>query len=394
MSKQSDIRNYGRLAIGAATAGYTAYSRYRNQSTSTRRQNNPSSNGAMFVSRVSRRTGRRKRRSANEVFRRLQQSGSNVVWRYQQTSREYLGPGQLFLGTSLVDGFFDRVPIHIWSLTNSPNLLGNIAKGANPDVAMYRLMYQKNLGDFQLSADVPSQTNLGTNDPNLRWLAECSPEAVPLTNGMVYHKWTHIKLNLYGTYTVPIHYTIMLCTMPESLDPLSFLTTSAGGSIAEGSECANMFKDMVTDQVHNNFGVNSTKSTWRRDMRIIKQYKCTIQPLPYSDQQAEAALPVAYSKAAHIKELNWFIRHDRYRDYKWSRLKEEVTEHRNLDLPGWDVVAPYSAMCDVEWGKRVFLIVRASCPIRALTDQIFMTPELATTNGSYDVSIRNSFTYF
>lgn len=383
---------YIKLGGTALAAGYSAYQRYNNRSRSS--VNEPSSmSGGNMVSRARRRTGRLKKRNANQVFRMYQRGGYEQIYRFQQTSREYLGPGRIFLGTSNIDAFYDRVPIHLISLT--ANQLGavNTAKGANADVTFYRMQYQKNTGDFVLTADYPSQTYLGVNDSNLRWQTETSNSAPPVNINQVFHKWTDIKLNLYGTYTVPIHYTVTLCTLPESLDPLSFLVNTAGGPIAEGSECANMFKDMVTDQVHNNFGVNTGKSTWRRDMRVIKEYKCTIQPLAYSDQQAEGALPINYSKAAHIRELRWFVRHDRFRDYKWSRTKEETLEHRNIDAPGWDVVSPAQILADVEWGKRVFLIIRASCPIRADTDQLYMTDTLATTNGSYDVCIRNSFVY-
>jgi len=384
---------YIRLGATAAAAGYSVYQRYNNRSRAS--YSEPASmSGGMTVSRARRRTGRLKKRSANQVFRLLQRSGQEYIYRWQQTSREYLGPGRVFIGMGNTDATYDRMPIHFMSLTNCPGGLINLAKGCNNAISMCRVSFNKITGDWAYNGDVQSQTYLGADATDYQWQLETNNATVygETVNGL-FHKYTDIKLNLYGTYSVPIHYTVTLCTMPEQLDPLSFSAANAGGVIAEGTECANMLKDMAVDLLHNNFGKNTSKSTWRKDMKIIKEYKCTIQPLPYSDQQAEQTVPVGYSSAAHIKELKWFIRHDRYRNYKWSRDTAETLEHRDLGLPGWDVIQPRQIMCDVEWGKRVFLIIRASCPQRNGVDPIFMQDAYAAVNGSYDLSIRNSFVF-
>jgi len=335
-----------------------------------------------------------KRRNANQVFRIMQRSGDEIVLRWQQTSREYLGPGQVFIGMGGIDANLDRMPIHFVSLTNIGAYgIDAPAKGCHRLVSVCRPYYNRTNGNFFWNGDVQSQTNVGTNATDYLWQSESDTSGANVGGDAksVFHKYTDIKLNLYGTYTVPIHYTVTVCTMKEQVDPFGFLPASSLGQIDEGSECANMFKDWSTDLMHNTFGKNSSKSTWRNDIKIIKEFKTTIQPLAYSDQQAEAALGVTYSKAAHIKELRWFIRHDRYRDYRWSRQKEDTTEHRDMGQPGWDINGPGKLMCDVEWGKRVFLIIKATCPQRNGVDPIFMDPNYATVNGSYDMCIRNCF---
>nr|QGF19370.1 hypothetical protein [Antarctic circular DNA molecule] len=391
MSKTGD---YIRLGGTAIAAGYSAYKHYSNRTApSSSTVISSGAGGAMHVSRTRRRTGRLKRRSANKVFRILQRQGDEIIYRWQQTSREYIGPGRIFIGLGSMDANQDRLPIHFMSLTNGYGDT-NIAKGCNSDISLCRMIYNRTTGAFQYNGDVASATYLGADAADYRWQRETMETGIGLSDPKsVFHKYTDLKINLYGTLSVPIHYNVMLCTMKEQVDPLSFSPAYAGGSMAEGSEAANMFKDWLTNLTHNTFGKNSGKSTWRQDVHIIKQFNCTIQPLAYSDQAAEATLGASFSTAANIKELHWFITHDRYRDYRWTRDAATTLEHRDLSLPGWDQINPTPLLCDVEWGKRVYLVIQASTPRREGVDPIFMSDALSNFNGSYDLFVRNSFVY-
>jgi len=386
MSKAAfDVVRAGALAIGA-------YNQYRGRSSGNKTfvSGMGGGGGGTRVTRVVRRTGRKKRRTANQVFRDLVKQGERIVWRWQQSSRTYLGPGRVFLGMGTIDANLDRLPIHFLSLTGN-NLGRNVpAKGAYNVHSMCRMYYNRTTGAFYWAGDVPSIDNAGNNAANVRWQTETATYS-PLTDiKSCFHEWTDIRLNLYGTYSVPIHYNVMLCTMKEQVDPYQF---AQGEAITEGSECANMLKDWTRSLMYESAGINSSQSTWRNDVRVVKQCRFTIQPLSYADQVAEQQVPVTYASASNIKELRWFIRHDRFRNYNWSRDATATTEARDFDKPGWDLVIDPELYADVEWGKRLFLVIQATCPGRQAGDPIYMTDGYANLNGSYDLTIRNAFSY-
>lgn len=363
-------------------------------SVDTRQKNKNMAGGAITVSRVRRRTGRVKRRSAKQVFKSVIGTGDEVIYRWQQTSRTYMGPGQLFLGSKIRTPEWRWVPIHFMSLTMHDKGDTNVAKGCF-NSCMNRVAYNAANGQFSWENNLVSQQFDGTNAGNTRYQYEVDNTAVGVGqqwSRRIFHKYTDMKINLYGTYTVPIHYTIYLCTMKEQVDPLQFLPYGSG-AIDEGTECANMLKDWTRKLMHNSVATNN-KPTWPSDVKIIKSYKTTIQPLSYGDQNDRTLLPAGYSSTPHVRELRWFIRHDRFRDYKWSRNADKTNESRDFNAPGWDYVAQGTTMCDVEWGKRLYVVIMASSPeIASTADSPYMTTVDAITQGSYDICVRNSFMY-
>lgn len=382
------------IGAGALTA-YNYYNRSRTGTlTATRRKKKSKlMSDNTFVTRARLRTGRKRKRSGEKAFRSFLASGQRLITRWEQTSATYLGPGKVFIGWGKIDENLDRLPIHFISLTNNPKLTGNEAKGAFKNDTMCRMYYNHVTGAYAWASDVYSSTHLGTVAPNAEWQYEHDQTCVGQTSpwSRCFHNWTDIRLNLYGTYSVPINYHVMLCTMKEQVDPFQF---GQGVSISEGSECANMLKDWTRSQLHDTVSVNASPQTWSKDVRIIKEYRTTIQPLTPGDQIDVGNSSVA-SKSPHIKEIKWFVRHDRFRDYAWSRDAINTVEDRDFVNGGWDYFGPFSPLCDVEWGKRLFLVIRASCPSRYNGDPLYCdVPVLATVNGSYDLSIRNSFTLY
>lgn len=391
-----DKSSAGYKLFGAgALAAYNIYnqSRSRTRTITRRRKKSFTMNQGTFVSHARLRTGRKRQRTANKCFRSLVSNGDTVITRWQQTSATYLGPGKVFIGWGLIDANLDRLPIHFISLTSNPKFLDSPAKGCFKGNSMCRVYYNKTTGDYAWASDVFSQDYTGATAATASWQYERDDSGLggsPLAN-RCFHKWTDIRLNLYGTYSVPINYEVLVCTMTEENDPLQFLQ---GVAIPEGASCNNMFKDMTRELLNDTVSVNTSRQQWRKNMRIIKSFKCTIQPLSQSDQ-VDVPNAAVTSKAPHIKEIKWFIRHDRFRDYKWSRLGTQTTEDRDFTNGGWDYSAPTQPLADVEWGARVFLIIKASCPTRLASDPLYCEPStLANVNGSYDLSIRNSFAQF
>jgi len=227
-----------------------------------------------------------------------------------------------------------------------------------------------------------------------QWSEEMRPGTFSSTSSYdIFHNWSQIKLNLYGTRSIPITYNVWLCQMDEQVDPTSFLPNA---TINLGSECNNMLRDMARPLLHNTVAENPNV-TFRKNMKVLKRTRVTIEPLSYSDQAAQITLPSSgvQSTSPHIHEIRWFVRHNRFRNYYWSKDTDQVIEDINYDNGGWDRYLQYSPNCDVEWGKKVFLFVTATS---ATPVNIANWPNAdnnsAQSQGSLDICVRNSFTSY
>lgn len=382
-------------AIRAGAAAYAAYS-------STRTNRTRGSNavvqptGGASVSRRRRRIGRSKRWSNSKLKKAIIGSGDEYIFRWQQTSNTYLGPGQLFLGWSefgpTVPG--QLVPMHFMSLTNC-GTLGNVvnAKGCFAHGMSRALYYPTGVfgGQFQWAA-TDCQDRTGLNTVALGpWQMEkgVDVQTIPTVRGNLFHKYTDIKLNLYGTLNVPITYTVMLCTMKEQVDPFQYNALSYFGN---GTETNNFFRDLMRPRLWDTVGSNANPK-WPGDVKIIKQARITINPPAKSDAADQDLAPTALS----IHELRWFVRHDRRRDYKWSKQAQQLLQDNDFTSSGWDVQLPNENLIDVEWGKRVYLVVMATDPFpepfasfAGLSDQ-YANFQTMKNHGSYDICVRNCF---
>lgn len=343
------------------------------------------------TARQRRRIGRRIRRSD-----KIATSGYKYhIQRWQASSPSYLGPGLYKIGTFQDSPGYTILPIHFMSLTNV-GILGNAnsAKGCFNDIGMNYFFRNDSTNEFSY-ASLVSQTNNGAL-AGTQWRVEQSEVYGELGFARrVFHDWTDIRLNLYGTFSVPITYTVYVMTMKEQLDPNQFPPL---GTIPQHVELGNMVKD-ITRQCTGNSVASNGRTDWPRDVRILKKQVVTLQPLNYSDQAAQvldlgSALP---SHTPNVHELRLFVSHRRFRDYKWSENNVDDTTNNVLDSNGWDINAPQNLMCDVEWGKRVFLFVTATCPQVSPyvpgPDQLLANADSARVMGSYDINVRNKFRF-
>lgn len=385
-------RNYAQMVGTAVRAGVALYRGYNQYRTLRRPTSAPSTMGSSgnFVRRVKVRTGRVKRWNVNKIKKHLIGVGNEIIYRHQATSATYIGPGLMNIGfNDSPTANLHYVPIHFMSLTHQPIGQYVDAKGC-PAVGGMKQLYYDNLTGAYGHAQLPNQNSDGSAASNGTAKYEQGQSLDLNYADQVFHKYTDIKINLYGSYTVPVHYNVFICTMKEQIDPLK---SSVNTLYPVGSEMNNMFRDMTRPLLFSSVGHNSYIQ-YPKDMRIIKSHRVTIQPLPYSDQQAEGALPATYSKSPNIHELRWFIRHDRYRSYKWSEnTLDTTTPNNDLNSPQWDMVNPINNLTDCEWGKKLFLFITATCPKRGAvtTAPYYQDDEHAIQQGSYDICIRNAF---
>lgn len=378
------------IRIGAGA--YEMYSRTRTRQKAKSKRRVFSAQGGATLSREYVKTGKKKVWGLKRLKDRLLATGTQYIYRWQRTSATVLGPGQHPIAWQADPAFptFEKWPIHLMSLTTISGDLGNslAAKGIFTH-GMIGIQYNNAGGFCQWYKNTCQQFDGVTNSPTGDWqLEQCNG---PRTNVMdsMYHKWTDIKLNLYGTYSVPITYKVYLLTMKEQVDPYQF---NEGVNFTSNTECNHMFTDIGRSILYSTVGQNADVK-WPRDVKILKKCSVTINPMDYSNQQAEIE-SVFESSAPHIHELRWFIRHDRYRDYKWTK-GQELIKDLSYTNGGWNVNTSVSPYCDVEWGKRVFLMITATSP-KVVTNVPYetMSGEMAKTQGSYDICVRNAFNVF
>jgi len=382
--------------VGVAGRLYSAYSQSRK-----RKYQSSAMQGSLTLRRTRRRVGRNRRRNANEVYRQWLGRSNRVVYRWQQVSSSLLGPGRVAIQWVDQEGTeFDKMPMYFMSLSQYP--YGGAAwdkENGSRDDGLKRWQYANTAPGngkwvfFPLSSQ---SHNGGPDDPSGHWWLEQqsgrpSPES---PHAYRTHAWTQIKLNLYGTLSVPITYTVMIYQCPECLDPQKE-DVGLPGHVG-GSDVANMNKDMVRSLVGNNLLTNG-RVDWPKDVRIVRKYTKTIQPLPYSDQ---VAMGGSAASTAHVENMNIFIRHDRARDYRWRDDLNDQIPAVDLTNPSWDVYRENQQENDVEWGKKVYMMITASCPERLsataglsgdLLSNDAVGRAIMETAGSFDILVRQCF---
>jgi len=376
--------------IGAAAGSYMA-------GRSTRSRSMVSSGGVRF-GRERHLVGRRKRRTNGKLSDTLSLLNTFRV-RWQATSNSLVGPGRIPIGFGYHTDGPTVLPIHMISLTNNTKGTVNTFKGSY-DHGLFRIT--RNEGDgttgwnYFASQQSPGVNNWTTTG---QWQIEETAGSTDARRQAVYHKWTEVKANLYGSKYLPLEYTISVVQMPQSYDPQKFSHSTTGSLPAgEFDEVSRWFNDLSRSLVANPINIAGTKQEWKNNIKILKQYKVNIGPLSYENAAAENAAPV---HVGNVKQFKCFIRHDRWRDYLWSDNTNNITTDKYLGDLGWDVQTDDKNWIDVEWGKKVYLMI--TCSSGPLTNSEaynvneripFQYNVIPNYEGTYDLMIRNEFRNF
>lgn len=358
--------------------------------------------GTSWVSRRYVKTGRVRRRTVKSVFKNLLGQGSELITRWQNCSQTYIGPGSVKLdwgGVATTSNEY-HLPIHFMSLTclgyvnGYPNYSLAVSKGAN-NVGMLNITYDPTLNSEKYKAYYLNCVDHKGSNNGPSWALESydrnQNDLFDTTKfSAVFHKYSDIKINLYGTLDVPIRYHVQLVkiTNPDFDLHQCFHGSSPLLTVQPRSDCGEMIQDMIKPLLYNSVNTNSKKD-WRKHVKVIKSCDVTIQPLNFSDQRAER-LDVVDGQTighigSHIHELRWFIRHDRFRKYDWDHAASEGV-YGNAGT--WDLSVNQGIYPDIRAGERLTLIV--SCTA-AQFDPSGNSPRIT---GSYDISVRNAFKLF
>lgn len=171
--------------------------------------------------------GRKRRRTANQVFTSSVANMAEAILRWQRVSPQLLGPGDQDISYG-VGGAPEDVnkfvlPVHVCSITSNSFFQPNQTFGCNSN-AMHRLVYNSANKAFGYQA-MTGQNNLGAYT-SPEWQHE---KGIDLLGNSVYdskgvfHKWTEIRFNLYGSAAYPLTYEILLLTgMPTEMSLFDF----------------------------------------------------------------------------------------------------------------------------------------------------------------------------
>jgi len=150
----------------AARAGIGLYSAYRSIK-SNRTGTAPEvvyNGGSTQVSRKRIRTGRSRRWNLARLKKAVIGVGEEQVFRWQQTSATYLGPGRLFLGWSQSpDNDYETHPVHIMSVTQCP--FGTAYVDICRSAVMHKMYYRNSTSTYNLRA-IPCQIANGVGLEN------------------------------------------------------------------------------------------------------------------------------------------------------------------------------------------------------------------------------------
>jgi len=363
--------------IAAAVSSYTGRSRTVTQ-TKTKTQKNPTMYGAPFMTRRSR-WGRYKKLTTRSVNRKVEANEEDLILRWQAVSRFGFGPGYQSIMTCNIGDILQ--PLHIFDLTQFEHngVIGNKLFGG-----MHNMSTQFGTGHnlfypIARAQDVAGDPQIGpfyTSFPELGNIPAGSP---PVENATL--KWVDLRMNLYGSYQVPIKFKVSIVQFHDEQSVPGFGDTTP--------RAMSQFESMYKSFKYSNLLTNVVQQG--KSFRIIKSWNYTIQPLPKSD--AAEILDENVLPSPNMAEVKAFIKLDRYCDYAWH--DDPVPVHLTADKPSTDQfqVVDSEIRGSVYPVKRLFLIIQAFSAAETGRNQLQVGPSGLDTKwgGSYDIILRRKF---
>ena len=364
--------------------------------------------GSATYSRSKKRIGRVRRRTVKSLFKNYVGNQQQHIWRWASMSNNLKGPGRLPIAYGASNANPNNIvcPIYFMSLSSlytRDNEADNSVYGAYKH-GLCNVVYIKDKNQF-FYLPKAAMTYAGNNlvyDGDGKWQPEIRSSSIAQPHKL-FHKWTEVRFNLYGSSLYPLTYTITICKMPESWNfhkypPYNPTTPDSASLIEATTEVGEIARDLLRPLVGNPINTNNTNDTWRNKVKIIRQYKYHIAPLSYSDADAEGTAAV---HLGNTKQVKIFLRHDMHRRYDWAVTPNSRDYDKDFSDLGWDVlkrdVDPY--VVDVDWNRRLYMYL--TCTTSGLIQDQSLDPfqknpivtptALPDEFGSFDIQVRRSF---
>lgn len=367
-----------------------AYNYFSGSRTQAITKNKSETSTIMAGSQFSRRKGvYGKRKRGFRLVKQVADSvTSPVIYRFQGVSRFGAGGG-LFACSQRVhtDGNLIGMPLHLYDLTGMPMngtpRAGFVAYWDNP-LAGSPVSFQS----------IEGQPPNGAGALSPYWYPESMSTGLTDTKrANVFHRWTSIKMNLYGTYGLPTWYRIDLVKFDDDCCP--------GYASGTGVEMVSTFQYLTKPYIYSNL-LNGDPEQ-KKEFKILRTWKYMIQPFGPDDQNTINSANTYSDRSPHFREVKLFIRHDMERKYDWKRLND--ADHTdNPSFEQYNTGGNDSIAGNVYPSARLFLMIRAmSAYRRQVAVNVpngfvqFPNPGLEPSDASplyepsYDIVIRNRF---
>lgn len=330
-----------------------------------------------MFSKIRRRFGRFRRKTAKDAHKRIDMHTDDIIIRWQNVSRFGVGPGAQGIW-SFNDGTSTILPIHVFDLTAYPenDTIGPVSQG------MYSVFANNTNGDL-------GWTRLGSqNYDGNPWASGefieygLAPSAVE--EGRL--RWVDLKMNLYGSYGVPIKWKISLIRVHDEAAVFGAYNTG------DGSRQKMMLDALTRPMRYSNILTNTGYQ--KKGYTVLKQYNYVVNPLDKTDMTVVNTEGEQYLSPKFI-EFKDFIKMDKDVCYNWH----DATTASDLtaDKPATNAMdnTPSELHTNVYPSNRIFLIVQATSSfIDTTTNPDSQSPSVALTNWvpTYDICLRRKFT--
>jgi len=363
--------------------------------------------------------GRPKKRSATTIFNAQIGSMKEVIWRWQSCSASLMGPGRVPIGfgnNSVTQPDTLVMPMHMMSLTTNPQFAVDNQLGCR-DKGMFRFVYRRastSIGAFgyQFLASQENTGAVGATGLLGQWHLE-SGSVMPAVN-QVFHKYTDIRLNLYGSLSYPLTYRVMVVkALPVEMQPLEFdpVTSTVGTNplnvdfpIFTTTPLNEFIMDHVRPIVTNPIIGSTTDKSWKGKFKVVSDKSYKIPCLSYGSLAGEQTSTI---NSTNVRSVNMFIRHDKFNDYGWRSMPGDIQRNEDIGGVGWSktdvsLSDSVSLLTDLDREERMFLVISCNAPELVnsafsynvtsavggpTTDSVAAVPNF----GTYDIVVRNCF---
>lgn len=332
-------------------------------------------NGMQHFSQSRGRYGRRRRRT---LFSRIKNLEEKVIDRWQGVSQFGVGGGYYRIAKQ-TDSGNTIMPFHVMDLSYQPN---NTVGAGN--FHGHRSFYINGVTGNLSDEVMPSQLEDGSRALSGTFVQERGQAIADV--GSVFHRWTQIKLNLYGSLNRPIKYKVFLFKMD---DDACFGYTPTGDS-----ESHLAFESLIKPYIYSNLLGNVGEQ--KKHVRMLKQWNYVINPLNKID--AVTTEHVDSNHNPNFQEVKIFVRHNMNINYEW--YDHPTTAQLKTDVPNVDTFHTEAAQVNAHASpsaRLFFGIMATSGSAFAVAGEDdwrnVASDDFVQNYGSYDMVLRRCYTY-
>lgn len=261
-------------------------------------------------------------------------------------------------------------PIHVWALTAFPNING-AGSLVTPNIG-YAMGFSSTANTATVTSNIlPSVSAAGATISTSPLQLENYPGVAAATYvpyRKMFHEWTNVKMNLYGTRSRATRYT---CELVQTNDSSAVDFLSGKDPVKQ----ADYIDYLSRPYIYNNINMGDVQS--RKYHKVIKSYDVTIDPIQLTDYAGSNSVP-------HMQTVNWFIKHNKIRRYDWL---DDVGQSAHTLTPNFEQNLQ-GTQTNVEEKYRLYLVLRALSPSVDVTKvNIGDTPN-PDIEPSYDLCLR------